>query len=101
MPNKRARVGLWMMVLLTLLLLSHTVYAASDAFKENIYQVKALKPVDSKLKVKVGNQSPDFRLPSVAGNKVTLKPFSGKEECRSLVCACRLDASLLGPMARL
>ncbi len=42
-------------------------YAISEAFKENIYNLGALKPVDSVLKVKVGTQAPDFTLSAVSG----------------------------------
>ena len=55
------------------------VYGASDAFKENIYKVGALKPVDSKLNVKVGDRAPDFTLPSISGEKVSLSQYRGKK----------------------
>jgi peroxiredoxin (alkyl hydroperoxide reductase subunit C) len=55
------------------------VYGASDAFKENIYKVGVLKPVDSKLNVKVGAQAPDFTLPSVSGERVSLSQYRGKK----------------------
>jgi peroxiredoxin (alkyl hydroperoxide reductase subunit C) len=55
------------------------VDGASDAFKENIYKVGALKPVDSKLNVKVGDRAPDFTLPSVSGEKVSLSQYRGKK----------------------
>ncbi|OGP73290.1 MAG: alkyl hydroperoxide reductase [Deltaproteobacteria bacterium RBG_16_49_23] len=54
-------------------------FAISDAYKGNIYQVGTIKPVDSKLVVKKGNQAPDFSLPSVSGDKVTLSQFRGKK----------------------
>ena len=53
--------------------------AASEAFKENIYNPGQLKPVDSTLKVKVGDLAPDFTLPSVAGDDVTLSQYRGKK----------------------
>jgi peroxiredoxin len=55
------------------------VYGASDAFKENIYKVGALKPIDSKLLVKVGDRAPDFTLPSISGEKVYLSLYRGKK----------------------
>jgi peroxiredoxin (alkyl hydroperoxide reductase subunit C) len=55
------------------------VYAISDAFKENIYKVGTLKPVDSVLKVKVGDPAPDFTLPALTGEKVLLSQYHGKK----------------------
>jgi peroxiredoxin len=54
-------------------------YAASDAFKDNIYNPGALKPVDSVLKVKVGQKAPDFTLKAVSGKAVSLKDYKGKK----------------------
>jgi peroxiredoxin (alkyl hydroperoxide reductase subunit C) len=54
-------------------------HAASEAFKENIYNTGQLKPTDSTLKVKVGDLAPDFTLPSVAGEDVTLSQYRGKK----------------------
>jgi len=51
----------------------------SEAFKDNIYNPGPLKPVDSVLKVKVGDRAPDFNLPSVAGPRVTLGAYRGKK----------------------
>ncbi len=53
-------------------------YAISDAYKGNIYQVGTLKPIDSVLKVKAGQSAPDFALPSVSGEKISLSQFRGK-----------------------
>ncbi len=54
-------------------------FAISEAYKENIYPVGTLKPMDSKLKVKVGDQAPPFTLPSISGEKVSLNQFQGKK----------------------
>ena len=59
--------------------LTPAVYGASDAFKDNIYKVGALKPLDSKLKVKVGDRAPEFTLPSVSGEKVSMGQYRGKK----------------------
>ncbi|HDQ04975.1 MAG TPA: redoxin domain-containing protein [Deltaproteobacteria bacterium] len=53
--------------------------ALSDAYKDNIYQTGKLKPVDSVLKVKVGDKALDFTLPSVSGKKISLKDYRGKK----------------------
>ena len=54
-------------------------FAASAAYKDNIYNPGVLKPIDSKLKVRVGESAPDFTLPSVAGKEITLSQFRGKK----------------------
>jgi len=53
-------------------------FGLSDAFKKNIYNPGQLKPIDSKLKVKVGEKTPDFTLPSLSGEKISLSQFKGK-----------------------
>lgn len=45
----------------------------------NIYSPGKLKPVDSKLKVKVGELAPDFNLRAVNGRDISLKSFRGKK----------------------
>ena len=47
--------------------------------REDIYQPGILKPVDSTLKVKVGDEAPDFDLPAVRGGRLTLSEFRGKK----------------------
>jgi peroxiredoxin (alkyl hydroperoxide reductase subunit C) len=59
--------------------LASNAFALSDAYKENIYQVGKLKPVDSVLKVKVGQIAPDFTLKAVSGKKVSLKDYIGQK----------------------
>jgi len=54
-------------------------FGASAAYKDNIYNPGQLKPIDSQLKVKVGDPAPDFTLPSVAGEKITLSRFKGEK----------------------
>ena len=51
----------------------------SLAFKANIYSPGKLKPTDSVLKVRVGDQAPDFTLPAVSGDKVALSQYFGKK----------------------
>jgi len=69
--------------LIACLVLFSPVPISSDTGKEtlrdSIYSVKKIKPVDSVLKVKVGDRAPDFTLPSVDGEKVSLKDFLGKK----------------------
>ncbi|WP_319777287.1 peroxiredoxin [Maridesulfovibrio sp.] len=47
--------------------------------KEQIYESKQMKPVNSVLKVKVGDKAPDFTLPSISGKKVSLSEYRGKK----------------------
>jgi len=56
-----------------------TAASASDVPQESIYQVGILKPVDSKLKVKVGDKAPDFTLKAVSGGVISLHDFRGKK----------------------
>ncbi len=65
--------GLFMIFLIT------PAIGASVAYKENIYNPGQLKPIDSQLRVKVGEPAPDFTLPSVAGKKLTLSRFKGEK----------------------
>jgi len=53
-------------------------FGASEQFKGKIYNPGMLKPVDSKTKLKAGMKAPDFTLPSVTGEKVSLSQFRGK-----------------------
>jgi peroxiredoxin (alkyl hydroperoxide reductase subunit C) len=62
-----------------LLLYFLPVWASSDAFKESIYDPGYLRPIDSALKVKVGEPAPEFSLPSLSGEKVTLSQFRDKQ----------------------
>ena len=55
------------------------VFGGSTAYKENIYNPGQLKPIDSQLKVKVGEPAPDFTLPSVGGDKISLSQFRGEK----------------------
>jgi len=58
---------------------SSNAFGLSDAFKNNIYNPGQLKPIDSTLKVKVGEKAPDFTLPSLSGKKISLGQFKGEK----------------------
>jgi peroxiredoxin len=79
----RKKTALITMVLMVMLILALSVPAwaqtHSEAYKDNIYSPGELKPVDSVLKVKIGDAAPDFMLPSIAGQKVTLSQYRGKK----------------------
>jgi peroxiredoxin len=75
--------GRYLPILLTLitacLFITADVYGASEQFKGKIYNPGILKPVDSKTHLKVGMKAPDFMLPSIAGEKVSLRQYRGKK----------------------
>jgi len=54
-------------------------FAISDVYKGNIFQTGTLKPMDSKLKVKVGDPAPPFTLPAISGEKISLGQYLGKK----------------------
>ena len=60
-------------------LFAQSAWASSESYKNNIYNPGQLKPVDSTLKVKVGDDAPDFRLKSVSGKIISLKDYRGKK----------------------
>ena len=56
----------------------HSTNADSRDFKNDIYNPGQLKPVDSTLKVKVGDPAPRFTLPSLKGAPVSLDDYKGR-----------------------
>ena len=46
---------------------------------ERIFETGQLKPLDSELKVKIGDPAPDFSLPTIDGGRVALSDFRGKK----------------------
>ena len=78
---KRGRILLLIPLFLAALAVSDasSAYGRSEAFKGNIYETGKLKPVDSVLRVKVGEPAPDFTLPAISGEKVTLSQYRGKK----------------------
>jgi peroxiredoxin (alkyl hydroperoxide reductase subunit C) len=71
--------GIFAVTSLLVVILITPVFGGSAAFKDNIYNPGQLKPIDSTLNVKVGDIAPDFRLPSVSGEEITLSQFRGKK----------------------
>jgi peroxiredoxin (alkyl hydroperoxide reductase subunit C) len=67
-------------LLLLALVLPATLPAQEAAIPtEKIFDLGALPPVDSVLKVKVGDPAPDFSLPTIDGGTVSLAQFRGKK----------------------
>ena len=71
--------ALFIYVGLIIVMLVPSAFGASAAFKENIYNPGQLKPIDSKLNVKIGDPAPDFTLPSISGEKVALSRYRGQK----------------------
>jgi peroxiredoxin (alkyl hydroperoxide reductase subunit C) len=72
-------IGLNLAVILIIIPSLSSAFGTSAAFKDNIYDPGKLKPIDSRLKVKVGDPAPDFTLPAVSGEKITLSQYKGKK----------------------
>ncbi len=51
----------------------------SEQFKGKIFRMGYLKPIDSQVRVKVGDKAPDFSLPSTKGETVSLSQFLGRK----------------------
>jgi peroxiredoxin (alkyl hydroperoxide reductase subunit C) len=79
MKTMRTIFAMGMIANLLLVIFIAPVFGASAAYKDNIYNPGQLKPIDSQLKVSVGEPAPDFTLPSVAGEKITLSQFKGEK----------------------
>ena len=76
--SNRVSGGLAVALLLSLAL-GVEVRPESMAYKDSIYQTGTMKPVDSVLKVKVGDRAPDFALSAVGGETVALSQFQEKK----------------------
>ena len=70
----------WIIVsILFLVLTCVSAYATDDNFTNLTYNPGKLKPTDSNLKVKAGQEAPNFTLPSISGKKITLSDYRGKK----------------------
>jgi peroxiredoxin len=67
------------LTVLSMFLYSAEALCLSDAYKNNIYNPGNLKPIDSVLKVKVGDSAPNFSLPAVSGGRISLDQYRGKK----------------------
>jgi peroxiredoxin (alkyl hydroperoxide reductase subunit C) len=64
---------------LGILVFSAAAFSASEELQCKIFQVGKLKPVDSNCNIKPGDKAPDFTLPSVSGEPVSLSEYAGKK----------------------
>ena len=62
-------------------IMAGTLWAEPDSktLHQYIYPVGTLKPVDSVIKVKVGQGAPEFTLPAVQGGTLSLNQYLGKK----------------------
>lgn len=79
MLNKKNIYSAALFGIVTILFSVTLVYSASEQFKGKIFNPGMLKPTDSKTKLRVGMKAPDFSLPSLSGEKLTLSQFRGKK----------------------
>ena len=66
-------------LLVILIFLCGSTLVLSEVTQKDLYDLGKLKPIDSVLKVKVGERAPDFVLPSVSGKKISLSQFIGEK----------------------
>ncbi|MCU0589179.1 MAG: peroxiredoxin [Syntrophobacteraceae bacterium] len=64
---------------LAMILQGSWAMGASEQFKGQIYDAGKLAPITSQPRLKVGDRAPDFTLPSIKGEKVSLSQFLGKQ----------------------
>ncbi len=79
MKEKTLSVLILLGLMLSLWIYTQDIWGVSEVFKENIFPVGKLKPIDSQLKVKVGERAPDFTLPSISGEKISLRQYREKK----------------------
>ena len=53
--------------------------ATDDMFENCIFKLGMLEPLDSSVKVNVGDEAPDFTLPSITRGSVSLSQFKGQK----------------------
>jgi peroxiredoxin (alkyl hydroperoxide reductase subunit C) len=75
----RLKILSFFIVFSTLVCFTAPATAGSQAYGNKIFDPGKLKPVDSRLTVKTGDQAPDFTLTSTAGKTIHLGDFIGKE----------------------
>lgn len=74
--NRKTNIHILLLSIIITLSVSLSIAAAeSEQFQGKIYNPGILKPVDSKTELRVGDRAPEFSLPSVRGEKVSLSHF--------------------------
>ena len=67
------------LLMMQVFVLSTATYSFSGGLEESIFEPGKLKPIDSVLKVKIGDPAPNFSLTAVSGQKVSLNQYLGKK----------------------
>jgi peroxiredoxin (alkyl hydroperoxide reductase subunit C) len=67
------------LLLLAVLLISSFVYGKNNKNESLIFKVDKLKPVDSQLKVKVGQKLPEIKLNTINKKVINTKQYKGKK----------------------
>lgn len=73
---KKTRCGL---IALIVIIVAAESFSASEQFGGKIFNPGPLKPIDSATTLQVGQEAPDFTLPSIAGEHIRLSDFRGKK----------------------
>jgi peroxiredoxin len=79
MIHKERYIPIFFSLIAVCLFLTTDAHSESEQFKGRIYNPGILKPVDSRTHLKVGMKAPDFTLPSIAGEKISLREYRGKK----------------------
>jgi peroxiredoxin len=66
-------------VLFSAIWIATSASAVSEQFEGRVFKVGNLKAIDSQPKIKVGDKAPDFSLPSLSGENVSISQFLGKK----------------------
>ncbi len=74
-----SRIYLFSSSLIIVLIVCATAFALSEQYQGMIYNPGRLKPIDSLSTLKEGDKAPDFTLPSLSGQPVTLSAYAGKK----------------------
>ena len=64
---------------LFIVLMLNPVFGGSGSLRDFLYEFGNRKPIDSELKVSIGEPAPDFSLPSVSGTTISLHQFKGEK----------------------
>ncbi|MFZ7127979.1 MAG: peroxiredoxin [Desulfobacterales bacterium] len=69
----------WIWVVFLVLAIPFAATAQQAGVSGRMYDPGQLKPIDSRLKLKAGDEAPDFTLPSISGRRITLSDYRGRK----------------------